>query len=426
MLSQSTTTAPEPGPAQLSPADLDRRAGLRRMRTVAVALLVLAAVVYVATLDGTGALGFVNAGAEAAMVGALADWFAVTALFRHPLGLPIPHTAIIPTRKDALGQSLRDFVTDHFLTEDVVRQKVASAEVSRRAGRWLTDDGHATLVVAESARVLRAALGHVRDEDITQFVEHALLPRLVDEPISPVAGHLLSSVVEDGAHHALVDLAVTEVHTWLTDNPTTVARVVGSRAPWWSPQWLDEKVTDRVQAEVLAWLVDVRDRPDHPARRALDDLLTQLAVDLQHDPETMARAEALKTRVLVHPDVGHTVTAVWAAVRHALLDAIDEPDGLLRRRATVALTDFGQRLLVDDLLRDRLDGYACDAVAYVARTYGREIAGVISDTVDRWNGKEAAARIELHVGRDLQFIRINGTVVGGLAGLGIHAIAVLL
>lgn len=417
----STITAPD-----FSAADADRRSGLRRMRAVALSLLLLAAVVYVATMDRTGGLGFVNAAAEAAMIGALADWFAVTALFRHPLGLPIPHTAIIPTRKDALGASLQEFVTEHFLTEDVVRQKVAAADVSRRAGHWIVDEQHASLVVHESARVLRAALGQLRDDDVTQFVEHALLPRLVDEPISPVAGHLLASVVEDGAHHGLVDLTLVEAHSWLTDNPDTVARVVGARAPWWSPQWLDDKVIDRLHVEVLAWLTDVRDRPDHPARQALDELLGQLAVDLQHDPATMARAEALKARVLEHPDTGRTATAIWNAVRHALLEAIDEPHGLLRRRATTALTDFGYRLLADAALRERLDGYACDAVGYVVRTYGMEIAGVISDTVDRWDGKEAAARIELHVGRDLQFIRINGTIVGGLAGLAIHTVAVLL
>ena len=417
----STITAAEP-----SAADLARQGGLRRMRAVALSLLLLAAVVYLGTLDRTGALGFVNAAAEAAMVGAVADWFAVTALFRHPLGLPIPHTAIIPNRKDALGQSLQEFVTEHFLTEEVVRARVAGADVSRRTGRWLTDERHAAVVVGESARLLRAALHRLRDEDVTQFVEGALLPRLVEEPISPVAGHLLGSVVDDGAHHGLVELVLVEAHGWLADNRETVGRVVGSRAPWWSPQWVDDKVIDRIHAEVLAWLVDVRDHPNHPARRALDDLLGQLALDLQHDPDTMARAEALKARVLAHPDIGRTVTAIWGAVRQALLAAVDEPDGLLRRRATLALTDFGQRLLDDHRLRERLDGYACDAAAYVVRTYGGEIAAVISDTVNRWEGKEAAARIELHVGRDLQFIRINGTVVGGLVGLAIHTVTLLL
>jgi uncharacterized membrane-anchored protein YjiN (DUF445 family) len=396
------------------------------MRLLALSLLLLAALVYLATLDLAGGWGFVNAAAEAAMVGALADWFAVTALFRHPLGLPIPHTAIIPSRKDALGQSLQEFVTEHFLAEDVVRARVHKSDLSRRVGQWLTDPRHAARVVTEASRLARVALRSLRDDDVTEFVEQALLPRLVDEPMSPLAGHLLASVVEDGAHHGLVDLVTVECHQWLRDNPETVARVVGARAPWWSPRWVDEIVIDRIHAEVLAWLADVRDHKDHPARAALDELLTQLAVDLQEDESTMARAEALKARLLTHPDVGRTVTAVWVAIREALIGAIDDPRGEPRRRAAAALSGFGARMMHDADLRVRLDGYASDAVGYVVRTYGPEIAGVISDTVDRWDGREAAERIELHVGRDLQFIRINGTIVGGLAGLVIHAVSLLL
>jgi uncharacterized membrane-anchored protein YjiN (DUF445 family) len=410
----------------LAAPDLARRRGLRRMRAVAVSLLLLAAIVYLATLDGDGSWGFVNAAAEAAMVGALADWFAVTALFRHPLGLPIPHTALIPERKDALGRSLQDFVTEHFLTEEVVRGHLASAQLSRRVGSWLSEPSHAGRVVSEGSRALRAGLIGVRDEEVLDFVEQALLPRLVEEPVSPIAGDLLGSIVAAGSHHGLVDLALVEAHDWLEANPETVARVVGSRAPWWSPRWLDERVIHRIHLEVLAWLADVRDHSAHPARRALDELLTQLAVDLQQDPGTMARAEALKERLLRHPDIGRTVVAVWDAVRHALLAAIDDPSGQLRRRVARAVQDFGARLAKDEDLQERIDGHVGDSVGFLVRTYGSEIGGIISDTIDRWDGREAAERIELHVGRDLQFIRINGTIVGGLAGLAIHAVTVLL
>ena len=204
------------------------------------------------------------------------------------------------------------------------------------------------------------------------------------------------------------------------------ASIVGERAPWWTPAWLDEKVIARVHREALSWVADVRDRPNHPARRAFDDLLAQLALDLQHDVDTIARAEALKVRVMTHPQIGASAVAVWDAVRTALLGALDDADGQLRRRGVAALSDFGARLLSDPGLRRRVDGHATDAIGFVVSTYGHEIAKVISQTVDRWDGKEAAERIELHVGRDLQFIRINGTIVGGLAGLAIHTLNVLL
>jgi uncharacterized membrane-anchored protein YjiN (DUF445 family) len=379
------------------------------MRSVALSLLLFAAVVYVATVDRTGGLGYVNAAAEAAMVGALADWFAVTALFRRPLGLPIPHTAIVPTRKDALAESLEQFVVENFLAEHVVADKMRRAEVGRRAGKWLADGNHAKRVVEEAARTAGVVLPKLQDADVTAFLEGAVLPRFADEPLSPIVGHLVASVVDDGAHHALFDLAVVEAHGWLRDNRETLADVV-----------------DRIHREALSWLSDVRDDPRHPARLALDRLLLQLAADLQDDPPTMERFEVFKRRMLGHPDMATSLTAVWDAIRIALIEAFADPDGHLQARVTQALMALGERLQTDDVLRGRVDSRAAEAVDYVVRTYGAEIISVISDTIERWDGREAAERIELHVGRDLQFIRINGTVVGGLAGLAIHAISQLL
>ena len=417
----TTMTAPV-----LSPPDEARRRGLRRMRAVALSLLILAAVLYVATLDRDGVLGYVNAGAEAAMVGALADWFAVTALFRHPLGLPIPHTAIVPTRKNDLAESLEQFVTENFLAEDVVAQKMAGANVSRRAGEWLAEGNHAERIVAEGARLTGSVLPMLRDEDVTQFIQGSLLPRFADEPLSPIAGHLLRSVVDDGAHHALLDLALGEAYAWLRDNRDVMAEVVGRRAPRWSPRWVDSIVIDRIHREALAWINDVRANPEHPARHAIDRLLSDFAKDLQDDPAMRERFETFKRRMLSHPDVGPSLTAVWDAVRTALIEALADPAGTLRTRARQALVDLGTRLQDDAELRHRVDTRAAEAVGYVIRTYGSEIVSVISDTIERWDGREAAARIELHVGRDLQFIRINGTVVGALVGLVIHTVTLLL
>ena len=410
----------------LSGADLVRRRGLRQMRMVALSLLVLAAVVYVVTLHHGGAWGYVNAASEAAMVGALADWFAVTALFRRPLGLPIPHTAIVPTRKDSLAESLEQFVTENFLSEDVVAEKMRTAEVGRRVGEWLAAGNHAERIVEEGSRTVGAALPKLGDSDVRAFVQGSLLPRFAEEPLSPIAGHFLKSVVDDGAHHALFDLLMVEAYDWLSENRDTLAEVVGPRAPRWSPRWVDSIVIDRIHREALTWLAGVRDDQHHPARKAVDRLLEQLADDLQRDPEMMERFEAFKRRMLTHPDMGTSLTAVWDAVRTALIGAIADPDGPLRTRGTQLIKDLGTRLQTDDDLRGRIDTRASEAVGYVIRTYGTEIVSVISDTIERWDGREAADRIELHVGRDLQFIRINGTVVGALVGLLIHTITLLL
>jgi uncharacterized membrane-anchored protein YjiN (DUF445 family) len=396
------------------------------MRLVALSLLVSAAVVFLLTLHQGGIWGYVNAAAEASMVGAIADWFAVTALFRHPLGLPIPHTALIPTRKNLLARSLQDFVTENFLSEQVVRARVQDAQVARRVARWLTEGDHSARVVEEASEVVRAALLRIDDREVAALLKDELLPRVADEPLSVLAGQLLQEILTDGAHRGLVDLVFSETHTWLAENPETVAQVLSSRAPWWTPQWLDDKVVARLHAEAIAWIAEIRDDPDHAARRALDDLLTQLANDLQTDPDMIERAEALKRRMLAQPQVLVAAMSLWDALRRAVVVALEDPDSQLRKRAIVALSEFGQQVGTDDALAQRLDVYVEDAVAYLVGRYGTELTTVITHTIDRWDGREAANRIELHVGRDLQFIRINGTLVGGLAGLVIYSVSQLL
>ena len=396
------------------------------MRTVAVSLLLFAAVVYLLTLEADGFLGFVNAGAEASMVGAIADWFAVTALFKHPLGLPIPHTALVPKRKDMLGRSLQEFVGENFLQEDIIRGRIRAAGIAMRIGEWLVKPTNSRKVVDEAASVLSIGLDRVRDEDVVALVEETLLPRLIEEPISPVAGSLLEEIVRDGAHHGLVDLTLTEAHQWLVSNEETFSEVVGERAPWWSPSALNERVTHRMHQEAIRWVGDIRDDPYHHARFALDDLLRQLASDLLSDAATQERAERLKSRILGHPQLVVTGTSLWKAFRRALLGSLKDPEGPLRERGVLELTRFGERLVADESLRNRLDRYAADLAVFAVGRYGNELTAVITHTIDRWDGKEAAHKIELQVGRDLQFIRINGTIVGGLVGVLIHAISVLL
>ncbi|MGI8700941.1 MAG: DUF445 domain-containing protein [Nocardioidaceae bacterium] len=413
-------------PSLAQAADTGRRRGLRRMRLVALSLLVLAAIVYLLTLHRGGGWSYVHATAEASMVGAIADWFAVTALFRHPMGLPIPHTALIPARKQALARSLQDFVTENFLSEGVVRGRVGEARIAHRLGVWVQDPDHSGRVVEEACTVVRAALEKVDNEEVSSIVTGELLPRLAEEPLSVLAGQLLSEILADGAHRGLVDLAFSEAHRWLSENPDTVARILGSRAPWWTPQWLDEKVIAKLHEESLAWVREIRDDPGHAARKALDDLLEQLAVDLQTDPDTIERAEGLKRRMLAQPQVVVVALSLWDALRRALLNALEDPASALRQRAVRSLSEFGSQVVADEVLSRRLDGYVEDAVAYLVGRYGSELTTVITDTIDRWDGREAADRIELHVGRDLQFIRINGTLVGGLAGLVIYTVAQLL
>ena len=407
-------------------ADVVRRRRLREMRTVAVALLVFAAAVYVATLRRHGVWGFVNAGAEASMVGAMADWFAVTALFKHPLGLPIPHTALIPKRKDDLGKGLEQFVGENFLQESIIRERVLGVRIAERVADWLAVPANAQRVVREVSEVARVGLGKVRADHIEALVNEALTPRFREEPIAPLLGGLLDEALRDDLHHGLVDLMLAEMHDWLVANPDTVHEVLGERAPWWAPESVNTHVIGRLHQEMVRWLAEIRDDPGHRARRALDSMLRRLATDLQANPDTQERAERLKLRMLDHPAVINTAIALWNALRKALLSSLGDEDGAVRRRLMIEVEALSARLRRDAELRQRVDRTCADAAVFAVERYGAELTAVITHTIEQWDGKEAARRIELHVGRDLQFIRINGTIVGGLVGVIIHAISVVL
>ena len=412
----------------LTSAEAAKRRALRRMKLVAAGFLAAATLIYLATswLGGPDWAGYVRAAAEAGMVGALADWFAVTALFRRPLGLPIPHTAIIPARKDALGASLGDFVGVNFLSERVVRDKLRRAEVTRKVGGWLACRDNAERVTAELATVARGAVAILRDEDVQAVLEQAVVRRLVAVAWGPPLGKLLGQVLTDGAHHKLVDLVCDRVYEWIRDNHATVLRVVSDRAPSWSPRFVDSLVADKVYTEVLGFTWAVKTETSHPMRLALDRFLAEFADDLQHDQVTMDRAEQVKQQVLAHPEVRKLTGSVWTTAKRMLLEAADDPASELRGRVSDGIASFGRRLAEDGSLRDKLDRWLENAAAYVVGTYRAEITTLITDTIERWDAEETSRKVELQVGRDLQFIRINGTVVGALAGLVIYACSQML
>jgi uncharacterized membrane-anchored protein YjiN (DUF445 family) len=401
------------------------------MKLAATSFLVAAGLLYlIAVYAERGGAGgwarYARAAAEAGMIGGLADWFAVTALFRRPLGLPIPHTALIPTRKQALGRSLADFVGSQFLAPDVVRERILRSDVPRRVGEWLSQRDHAERVSAELAVGLRAGVGVLRDDDVRAVLEEAVLTRLSGAPVAPVLGRILAEVVQDGAHHDLVDLAVRELQQWLQSNADTVIEAITAQAPRWSPRFVDDRVAAKVYTEALRVVGDVAADPQHPFRQSLDAYLARLAADLRTDPVTIERTEAVKRALLHRADVRDAFGNLLAAGRRLLLELIDDPHSQLRRQLTDALAGLGEQLKTQGALADKVETWLADAAAYVVANYRDELTSLITDTVDRWDAQDASRRIELHVGRDLQYIRINGTVVGGLAGLAIYAITQLL
>ncbi|MEU8436930.1 DUF445 domain-containing protein [Streptomyces sp. NPDC029216] len=412
-----------------SEADEERRRGVRRMKTTATGLLILVAVVYVLATcarqawGAGGWAGYVAAAAEAGMVGALADWFAVTALFRRPLGLPIPHTAIIPTKKDQLGISLGEFVGENFLSAEVVRARLRALGIGGRLGSWLAEPEHADRVTAELATALRGALTVLRDSDVQAVVGEAITRRAEAAEIAPGLGKTLERVVADGGHHRAVDLICAKAHDWLVTHGESVVDAVQGGAPGWTPRFVDRKIGDRVHKELLRFVTEMRDMPGHPARGAVDRFLTDFAADLQSDTETRARVERLKSEILARGEVQDVIASAWTAVRSMIISAAEDERSELRLRVRSSLMSLGARLATDGRLQGKVEGWIEGALVYVVTTYRAEITSLITDTVAAWDAEHTSRKIEAHIGRDLQFIRINGTVVGALAGLLIYSVS---
>ncbi|WP_442806512.1 DUF445 domain-containing protein [Streptomyces sp. NBC_01022] len=409
-------------------ADEEKRRGVRRMKTTATGLLLLVALVYVlatwAKNEGVGGWpGFVAAAAEAGMVGALADWFAVTALFKRPLGLPIPHTAIIPTKKDQLGASLGSFVGENFLSGGVVRDRIHSLSIGGRLGAWLAEPEHADRVTAELSTALRGALTVLRDADVQAVVGEAITRRANAAEVGPGLGKMLEKVVADGGHRKVVDLICVRAHDWLVEHNDSVMDAVQGGAPGWTPRFVDKRVGERVYKELLRFLTEMRDMPGHPARGSIDTFLTDFAADLQTDSETRARVERLKSEILGRGEVQDVIASAWSSVRTMVIAAAEDERSELRLRARASLMALGARLATDGRLQAKLEGWVEDAAVYVVTTYRAEITSLISDTVAGWDADQTSKKIEAHIGRDLQFIRINGTVVGALAGLVIYSVS---
>jgi uncharacterized membrane-anchored protein YjiN (DUF445 family) len=413
-------------------ADAERLRGLRRMKVVALSFLVGATGVFLgcrwAQSAGISAtwVGYVGAAGEAGMVGALADWFAVTALFKHPLGIPIPHTAIIKRKKDQLGEGLGTFVRENFLSPQVVETKLRDAQIPGRLGKWLSETAHAQRVAAETATVLRVLVELLRDDDVQQIIDRMIVRRLAEPQWGPPVGRVLATLLAENRQEALIQLLADRAFQWSLNAGEVIQRVVERDSPSWSPRFIDHLVGDRIHRELMDFTDKVRRNPDHELRRSATRFLFEFADDLQHDEATIARAEAVKEQLMAREEVTNAAATAWKTLKRLVLEGVDDPSSALRTRVADAVMRIGESLRDDAELRDKVDNWIVRAAEHLVAQYGVEITAIITDTIERWDAEEASRRIELHVGRDLQFIRINGTVVGSLAGLAIYAIAQLL
>jgi uncharacterized membrane-anchored protein YjiN (DUF445 family) len=410
-------------------AEAARRGRLRVMKRRATALLAAVTTIFIAVTsfggDATWA-GYVQSTAEAAMIGGLADWFAVTALFRHPLGIPIPHTAIVTSRKDAFATTLGEFIQDSFLTPAAVASRLRAAGLISRLADWLVEPAHAERAAEELLGGAVTVTGLLRDDDVHQVIERTVRDRIMAVPAAPLAGRLIERVIGDGHHQRVVDVAVREIETYLDTHRHELRERLGHRSPWWLPGAAEDRIVERLVDGVRALLASLLDDPDHDLRRQLDARLLSFASELRTSPELAERAERLKAELLDQPQMGEWVATAWHDAKTSLRDQANDPDSPLRTRAAAMVVAGGERLRDDPVLTERFEDGIERAVTHVIERFHGEIVSLVRDTISRWDTTETADRLELLLGPDLQFIRINGTVVGAAAGLVLHVVAQLL
>ncbi|HEV8381947.1 MAG TPA: DUF445 domain-containing protein [Gemmatimonadales bacterium] len=424
---QAVSVSPQWG----RPDDAERQARLEAMKRRATGLLAVALLVFVAASLYESQfpwLGYVRATAEASLVGGLADWFAVTALFRHPLGIPIPHTAIVATRKERIGQILGNFVQNHFLSRDVIAANLRRVHPAERAAQWLADREHAKQISRQFASGLVKTLDGLPPNELQDLVSQVVRNRVRTFRVAPALGKTLALALGDNRQEELLNATVKLAAEAVRNNRELIRERVRAETPWWVPPVVDDKIYQKIIAAVERLLQDMVMDPAHPLRTAFDNAIRDFIERLQHSPEVIARAEALKEEWLMGAQTDELARKLWDGIRQAVRKyaaAASSGDGTASPGPgplDSGLSEFGVALLSNPTLLADIDDLLIDVTAGVVEKYRHEIGDLIAQTVASWDAEATSRRFELAVGRDLQFVRINGTLVGGLVGLLIYTI----
>ena len=406
-----------------------KRQRLNSMKRAATGMLVVVAILFGVSRWYEAQfpwLSWVRAFAEAAMVGGIADWFAVTALFRHPLGIPIPHTAIVASRKDRIGAALGNFVQRNFLQREVVTQKIAAMKLGERAARWLAEPENSRRLARHVATGLSGAVNVLKDDDVQSLADRAVVARLRTMQVAPLLARGFELLTVGGRHQGLLDDALRLAARFVAENEEVIRDRIKAESPWWVPGLVENKLHDRIVTGVEKTMAAVAADPEHPLRTRYDEAVQRFVESLRSSPEVIARAEQLKLELLEHPSVSEFSRDVWTDVKGRITRYAErvaqeeqaEPDAIERW-----VSGLGRSVLADPALSAKVELWVVELVTYAVEQARGEVAQLIAATVAQWDADATSRKIELQIGRDLQFIRINGTVVGGLVGLLLHALA---
>lgn len=404
----------------------DKVIRLRRMKRLPLLLLLFMAALFFMTLQHPEPWArWVHAFAEAGMVGALADWFAVVALFRHPLGLPIPHTAIIPRRKNEIGQSLARFIGDHFLHPDAVRAKLESVNPARKAAAWLSTAAGRERVVDSSVSLLSWMTGAWHEDSVRHFVRRLSRHQLERIDYAPLLGKTLDWLMQDGRHQELLTQALRYAVILLHDHRETIRGNVQRESPWWLPGFIDDRILQQMLNRIETLLMQMSLDPDHPVRGDFERFLERWTGELRTSPSLRRAAENLRQAAMNNENLQEYFYRLWTDLVAGIETDIRSPDSNIRQQCDQMVSSLADELTGDADMQAVVNRWLVDSAVAVVDDNRDAIASLISDTVDSWDAQETSQRVELAIGHDLQYIRINGTLVGGLVGLVIHAVKVL-
>jgi len=403
--------------------EADKALQLRRMKRIPLFLLLLMALLFAFTLHHPAPwAGWLHAFAEAGMVGALADWFAVVALFRHPLGIPIPHTAIIPNRKNDIGESMSRFVADHFLEPDVVRKKLQNTNLAAFVVSWLKSEKGRRSVEELTVAVLRWTLGALHEERVRRFLSRLSGKQLAELNLASLLGSTLEWLVRGQRHQQILTQVLRYTIVLVHDNRNAIRTRVQQESPWWVPGFVDDRILKKMLERIEHQLFEMALDPDHALRFKFNGWVKNLAQDMKNSPEHQRLGEEFKEQLLANDELQDYLYGLWREIAENIEVDIEKPDSEIRQQVGNWLGGVAEELDRDEDMQAWINTWLVDAITLVVGRNSAQIASLISDTVRSWDGQDTSRRVELAIGRDLQFIRINGTLVGGLVGLLIHAI----
>lgn len=393
------------------------------MKRLPLALLILMAVVFTFTLHRPEAwAGWVNAFAEAGMIGALADWFAVVALFKHPLGIPIPHTAIIPRRKDEIGESLAQFVAEHFLHPDVVRVRLKQTNMAAGIANWLTSAGGRERVADLVVSLMRGTLSALHEERVREFISRMSRKRMANINPAPLLGKTLDWLIRDGRHQQILTQALRYSIILLHENRETIRGNVQRESPWWLPGFIDDRIVTQMLDRIEALLLEMSLDPGHPMREEFNTRLLRWADELQNSSEMARWGDRLRSSLLENEALQDYLYRLWTDLVSGIENDLDKPDSVIRARTGSWLEGWAEEVRRDEDMQAWVNEWLTESAITLVERNRHAMASLISETVKSWDAQDTSYRVELAIGSDLQYIRINGTLVGGLVGLAIHAI----